>query len=95
MLDGAGPLMLVLGPSLFIFLSSVSLLQFKALYQLFAHVATTRTKNALLQGTVQPLLRKLLTLMEASLGAPAAFTPSTTHVLLVAILLAVLATRKA
>lgn len=68
--------------------------RWQALYTLFAQVATPRSRNPLLAETVQPLLKKVLALLEASFGPAAAWTPSVTHILLVAILIVLLARRE-
>ncbi|PRW32865.1 MFS general substrate transporter isoform C [Chlorella sorokiniana] len=76
-------------PALYIFASVISFTQFKVVYGAFARLALTRSSNPLWQ-QVQPVLRQLLTFCEAIFGQPATFTPNTTHVLLVAIMIVLL-----
>ena len=56
-------------------------------YNLLARFVYQRSSNALWRA-VQPVLKQQLTFFESIFGQPATFTPSTTHVILVAILLA-------
>lgn len=62
------------------------------IYFMFAQFVSARSHNPLVEA-VQPLLRNQLAVMKASLGSPDSFNPTTTHVILVAILIVLLAQR--
>lgn len=59
---------------------------------MLARVILSKSSNPIAQ-TVQQFARTQLTFLESICGAPASFTPTFTHVLLVAILLAMLTRR--
>ena len=58
--------------------------------QLFARVAAAQPSLPLYGTLVRPQLKALLAVVEGTLGPAAKFVPSSTHVFLVALLLAVL-----
>ncbi|KAK2077629.1 hypothetical protein QBZ16_004475 [Prototheca wickerhamii] len=87
MLRNSGPLGLLMGPTLLIFLSVLSLAQFKVAYAFLER--TINSHHALLEAA-QPVLKRLFLIIESVLGSPSSFNPTLTHVLLVALILAVL-----
>ena len=65
----------------------------QALYALLVQAAAARSRSPLLSDLLQPALRRLLPALEGSFGSPRSWSPSATHVLLVAILIVLLARR--
>ncbi|RMZ55689.1 hypothetical protein APUTEX25_000272 [Auxenochlorella protothecoides] len=90
-LRGLGPLGLLITPTLLIFASVLSLAQFKIAYVALERFSSSR--HPLLLDSVQPVLKKLVQVFESVLGSPSGFNPTLTHVLLVALILAVLSRR--
>lgn len=88
-----GPLGLIFGPALYIFFAAISLSQFKILYNFLARVVYQKHSNVVWE-TVQPALRQQMAFFESIFGQPATFTPSVTHVLLVAIMLVLIVNQR-
>ncbi|KAL4422813.1 hypothetical protein ABPG75_009010 [Micractinium tetrahymenae] len=84
-----GPLAVIFGPVLYIFVAALSLSQFKIAYNFLARFVYQKSRNPVWE-VVQPPLRQQLAFFESVFGQPATFTPTTTHVLLVAIMIALI-----
>ncbi|PSC76445.1 spermidine putrescine ABC transporter ATP-binding [Micractinium conductrix] len=81
-----GPIAFILGPVFYILTSVLSLGTFKVVYTALARLAYQKQGGPFGE-YVQPTLRNHVQFLESIFGQPATFTPSVTHVLLVAIML--------
>mmetsp|Transcript_9830 Transcript_9830/g.34937 ORF Transcript_9830/g.34937 Transcript_9830/m.34937 type:complete len:108 (-) Transcript_9830:116-439(-) len=85
------PVTLLLVPPALVLLAAISLAQFGMVFRAFSSFAKAR--HGML-GAVQPVLRNVALHLESTLGNADKFQPGLTHVLLMAILLAVVLSMK-
>uniref|UniRef100_A0A7S3XCN1 Uncharacterized protein n=1 Tax=Picocystis salinarum TaxID=88271 RepID=A0A7S3XCN1_9CHLO len=85
------PVTLLLVPPALVLLAAISLAQFGMVFRAFSSFAKARDG---MLGAVQPVLRNVALHLESTLGNADKFQPGLTHVLLMAILLAVVLSMK-
>ena len=83
------PLFILSAPTLLIATAALSLHQFKMFYIAFINLANERSGNALWM-MVQPFIKDLARVMEGVLGNTHSFKPGLTHVMLTALMLAII-----
>lgn len=83
------PLFVLSAPTLLIATAALSLHQFKMFYIAFTNMANERSGNPLWM-MVQPVMKDLARVMEGVLGNAHSFKPGLTHVMLTALMLAII-----
>mmetsp|Transcript_17382 Transcript_17382/g.31057 ORF Transcript_17382/g.31057 Transcript_17382/m.31057 type:complete len:115 (+) Transcript_17382:92-436(+) len=86
-LTSVNPILLLIGPALYMVLALMGLMQFGILFQAFAAFAKGKALAGTLFEPLRPGLKNLASVMETWLGSASSFKPNLTHVLLVALFL--------